>query len=69
MRALKAIVGALVLLAIAAFCLFGFAASFEGRSGLFLAFRIGYAVIGLGCLAGVVVLIKTYFGRTNGSDR
>ena len=58
-RIVFAILGAIVLLPIAAFCLFGFAATFEptDRPGLFWAFRIGYAVIGLGCLAGVVSLV------------
>ena len=49
-----------VLLPIVAFCLFGFAATFEptNRPGVFRAFRIGYAVVGLGCLAGVVTLVE-----------
>ncbi len=58
-RTLYAILGVVVLLPIAAFCLFGFAATFEptNRPGVFWAFRIGYGVVGLGCLAGVVMLV------------
>ncbi len=58
MRLLLAIFGSLPLLAVAAFCAFGFLATFEPTSnpGQFLAFRFGYAVVGLGCLAGVILL-------------
>mgnify|MGYP001432789228 CR=1 FL=1 len=71
MRPLNAVAKSLVLLVVAAFCLFGYAASFEstGRPGLFLAFRVGYAVIGLGSLAGIVALVATFLRRTSGSDR
>jgi uncharacterized membrane protein YuzA (DUF378 family) len=63
MRVISAIIGTLGLLPIAAFCLFGFAATFEPTNtpGVFMAFRIGYAVIGLGCLAGIVFLIARCF--------
>ena len=63
MRIIITIIGSLILLAVAAFCLFGFAATFEptDRPGVFWAFRIGYTVIGLGCLAGVVALIARCF--------
>ena len=65
MRVIVAIIGSLILLPVAAFCLFGFAATFEptDRTVEFMAFRVGYAVIGLGCLAGVVVLIANCFRR------
>ncbi len=43
-------IGALALLPIATFCGFGFLASFEGSTSYFLAFRVGYAVIGIGFL-------------------
>ena len=54
MKLLVAIVVSLVLLAIAAFCVFGFLATFEptDKTAQFMAFRIGYAVIGLGCVVG-----------------
>jgi hypothetical protein len=51
MKLLVAIVGSLLLLAIAAFCVFGFLATFEPTDNA-LAFRVGYTVIGLGCVVG-----------------
>jgi uncharacterized membrane protein YuzA (DUF378 family) len=45
---------AIACLLVAGFCAFGFLATFEGEGGSFLAFRIGYAVVGLACLAGIV---------------
>ena len=69
-RIAYAILGAVVLLPIAAFCLFGFAATFEptNRPGVFSAFRIGYAVVGLGCLAGVVTLVARSIRRGKNVD-
>jgi uncharacterized membrane protein YuzA (DUF378 family) len=69
MRIVAAIIGALALLSITAFCLFGFAATFEPTSqpGVFLAFRIGYAVIGFACVAGVIALIVRCFKKQQGS--
>ena len=52
MKLFVAILGSLLLLAVAAFCGFGFLATFEPTNNA-LAFRIGYAVIGFGCLVGV----------------
>lgn len=48
-----AILGSLVLLVCAAFCLFGFLATFEPTTNTaqFMIFRFGYAVFGLGCIA------------------
>ncbi|MEE3372740.1 MAG: hypothetical protein VX346_25620 [Planctomycetota bacterium] len=59
MRVIIAIVSSLILVFTAAFCVFGFLATFEptGSPGTFLAFRIGYAVVGFGCLGGLVALI------------
>jgi len=59
MKLLVAILGSLILLAVAAFCGFGFLATFEptDNAAQFMAFRIGYAVIGLGCSIGVGILI------------
>lgn len=59
MKILLALTGSLLLLAVAAFCVFGFLATFEptNNPGQFLAFRIGYALVGLGCIAGVILLI------------
>ncbi len=56
MKLLMPILGSLVLLAVAAFCVFGFLATFEPTSNV-MAFRIGYTIIGLGCLVGVGVLV------------
>ena len=69
MRALIAVIGSLILLPIAAFCVFGFMATFEptDRTVEFMAFRIGYAVIGIGCLVGVVFLIARCFQKQKGS--
>jgi hypothetical protein len=56
MKPLVAILGSPLLLAVAAFCVFGFLATFEPTDNA-IAFRIGYAVIGVGCLVGVGFLI------------
>ena len=61
MKILFAIFGSLFLLAVAAFCVFGFFATFE--PGSFMAFRLGYAVIGFGCIAGVILLIANAIRR------
>lgn len=59
MKLLKAVVALLLLLAMTAFGLFGFLATFEPTSnpGRFWAFRIGYAVVGLGCITTMILLI------------
>ena len=59
MKQLFALIGCVVLLPIAAFCTFGFLATFEPSDTpvVFLAFRIGYAVFGFGCVAWVILLI------------
>jgi hypothetical protein len=59
MKLFVAIFGSLFLLAVAAFCVFGFLATFEptDNTAQFMTFRVGYAVIGLGCLVGVGFLI------------
>lgn len=56
MKLFVAILGSLLLLAVAAFCIFGFLATFEPTSNA-MAFRIGYTVIGLGCVVGAGILI------------
>ena len=65
MKLFVAILGSLLLLAIAAFCGFGFLATFEPTDDVtqFMAFRIGYAVIGLGCLIGIGILIAKALRR------
>ncbi|QEF97923.1 hypothetical protein Mal15_19690 [Stieleria maiorica] len=59
MKRMAAIPGVIALLAVAAFCGFGFLATFEPTDNVsqFLAFRIGYAVIALGSMVGVGLLI------------
>jgi len=63
-RRLAAFLGALLLVAIAAFCLFGLLATFEPtvNSGMWLGFRIGYAVVGGGCLMGALALLLKGLG-------
>ena len=46
---------AIVCLVVALYCAYGFLATFE--PGNFLAFRIGFAVVGLACLAGIAYLL------------
>jgi len=59
MKLIVAIVGSL-LLAVAAFCLFGFLATFEPTTNTtqFMVFRVGYAVGGVGCLVGIGFVIS-----------
>lgn len=63
MNLFMALIGSALLLAIAAFCLFGFLATFEptDKPSQFLTFRIVYGVISLGCLAGIVALVVKGF--------
>ena len=60
MKILLAVFGSIFLLALAAFCLFGFLATWEPTDtpGISWAFRVGYAVVGIGCLAGTLVLCR-----------
>ena len=51
MRLFLLLLFAVMLLMLAAFCLFGFLASFEPTDKA-IVFRIGYAVIGVSCLVG-----------------
>ena len=59
MKLFIAILASLFLLAIAAFCVFGFMATFEptDRTVQFMAFRIGYAMVGVSCLVGAGLLL------------
>jgi hypothetical protein len=65
MKILVAAIGCSLLLAVAAFCLFGFLASFEptDRSGQFLPFRVGYALVGVSCIGGMAALIVNAFRK------
>lgn len=65
MKLLLPIIGSLLLLAVAAFCIFGFLATFEpsGSPGTFMAFRVGYAVVGLCCIGGMIVFVSRAIRR------
>ena len=70
MKLFVAISGSLLLLAVTAFCLFGFLATFEPTESTtqFMAFRIGYAVVGVGCLVGFCVLIFRAISNRDGDS-
>jgi hypothetical protein len=53
---LARVVGSLALLAVAAFCGFGFLASFEPPN--WIGYQIGYASVGCGCIVGIAVLLR-----------
>lgn len=59
MKPLVPILGSILFLAVAAFCVFGFMAIFEPTDSTdqCTVFRIGYAVVGVGSLIGVKLLI------------
>lgn len=61
MKTLVAIVAAILLLA--GVCVFGFMATFEptDRPEVFMAFRIGYGVVSVGCLVAVVAVFANAF--------
>ncbi len=42
-------------LLVTAYCTFGFMASFEGGADPSHVFKVGYAVVGVGCLAGAMM--------------
>ncbi len=58
-RLFMTLIGLMMLLAVGAFCTFGFMATFEPTDNprMFLAFRVGYAAVGLGCVVGTVFMI------------
>jgi hypothetical protein len=62
MKVLAVVIGLLLLLSLAAFSVFGFLATFEPTSNA-LAFRIGYAVVFVGCLTGAGLLIRSAMRR------
>ena len=63
MQTVARIIGVLALLAIAAFCAFGFLASFEPGNGW--EWKLGYGAVGCGCLVGVVALLRRKEVRAN----
>jgi hypothetical protein len=58
MKLFVVVLGALLLLAVAAFSVFGFLATFEPTSNA-LAFRVGYAVVFVGSLISTGLLIRS----------
>ncbi len=61
MNKIPFIAGALVLLCLALFSIFGFLASFELEAAEALPWKIGYGILFTGCLAGVWTLLKKAF--------
>jgi len=59
MQTLARIIGALALLAITGFCVFGFLATYEySEAAKRLPWQIGYGAIGLVCLSGAVIVLR-----------
>ncbi len=59
MQTLARIIGALALLAITGFCVFGFMAIFEySETAKRLPWQIGYGALGFVCLSGAVMLLR-----------
>jgi hypothetical protein len=58
---------ALVLLMLAAFCAFGFLATFEPNDpAIAMRWRIGYGFVGFACLGGAAWLLFSSIRRTSG---
>ncbi len=59
MKTLARIIGALALLGMAGFCVFGFMASFEySETAKRLPWQMGYGALGIVCLSGAVMLLR-----------
>lgn len=56
MNLILKIFAAMALLAVAGFCAFGFLASYELAAAAGLPWRIGYGVVGTGCILVLVLL-------------
>jgi peptidoglycan/LPS O-acetylase OafA/YrhL len=59
------LLGALALIAITLFCVFGFKASFEPPN--WVPYQAGYGTFGCGCLIGAMVLLHRTSARTLGA--
>jgi hypothetical protein len=59
MKTVIRIISAIALLALMAFSVFGFLASFEPSEVSRLPWQIGYALVGATCLSGAIVLMRT----------
>jgi hypothetical protein len=60
-----ALIISVILLGVAAFCVFGFLATFEPSNipGLNFAFRVGYVVLGIACVStAIAFVVKTLRG-------
>ena len=69
MGKLMRIIGALALLALAAFCVFGFMASYEYHDAAKrLPWQIGYGMLGLACLSGAILLLRRRRGTPSNID-
>jgi LPXTG-motif cell wall-anchored protein len=70
MRTLLRITGALGLFAIAAFCAFGFMATFEPSASPRWPWQVGYGLIGLASLGGAIFLLRSKRNRgASGGNR
>ncbi len=58
MSTLVRILFALLLLAVAGFCVFGFMATYEPPADVNRLLRVIYGVVGIGCVAGAAWLAK-----------
>ena len=67
MKILARILGALVLLAISFFCVFGLLASFEPGNGLI--WKVGYGALACGFLVGAVALFRGDKKNAGEADR
>ena len=57
MKSLLTVIGVFALLAVAAFCVFGFLATLEPTDSPPVAFRIGYSAVGLSSIVGAMLMI------------
>lgn len=61
METLARIIGALALLAITGFCVFGFMATYEySEAARRLPWQMGYGALGLVCLSGAVIVLRPW---------
>lgn len=61
MQTLSRIIGVVVLMAVIGICIFGFAATFEySEISKRLPWQVGYGLIGLICLLGVVTVLRPH---------
>ena len=68
MKIVISMMSCVILLLILGFCVFGFAATFEpsDHPTMFLLFRLGYGIVGLGCTVTIGLLLKTSLSSLGG---